>query len=109
VRTPERFSTSHPDCRDLLDIEGGEEAVLRDCRDALRNVRALVLDLHEFDPSRRTSPAVFELLSDVGFTFTLDDLAPLPWRPPVAPAGTPFRGTHLCWSALVRAWRPPDS
>jgi FkbM family methyltransferase len=92
-----------------LDIEGGEEAVLRDCRDGLRNVQALVLDLHEFDPRRRSSAAVFELLSEAGFAFSLDDLAPLPWRPPVAPAGTPFRGTHLCWSVLLRAWRPTDS
>jgi FkbM family methyltransferase len=92
-----------------LDIEGSEGAVLCDCKDALRTVGALVLDLHEFDPRQRVSKAVFELLAEAGFQFSLDDLAPLPWRPPVAPSGTPFPGTHLCWCVLVRAWRPSET
>lgn len=90
-----------------LDIEGGEEAVLRDCRHSLGSVRAVFLDLHEFGASRRSTPAVLEILSEAGFVFSLDNLSPLPWRSPVAPSGTPFPGTHLCWSVLVRAWRLP--
>jgi FkbM family methyltransferase len=88
-----------------LDIEGGEEDVLRDSFDALRNVRVLLLDLHEFDPAKRRTPAVFELLADAGFVYSLDDLVPLPWREPRAAAKAPFPGTHLCWASLVRAWR----
>jgi FkbM family methyltransferase len=92
-----------------LDIEGSEPAVLFDCKEALKAVSALVVDLHEFDPRQRASQAVFELLTQAGFLFSLDDLAPLPWRPPVAAPGTSFPGTHLCWCVLVRAWRPSDS
>ncbi len=88
-----------------LDIEGAEEAVLRDCEDELANVRTLLLDIHEFEPNRRKTPAIFELLANAGFTFTLDELNPLPWREPVAAVESPFPGTHLCWAALIRAWR----
>ena len=92
-----------------LDIEGGEEAVLRDCREALAGIRALVLDLHEFDVNRRSTSKVLDILSEAGFVWSLADLSPLPWRPPVASSDSPFPGTHLCWSVLVRAWRtsPP--
>ena len=48
-----RFLEAEPVDLLKLDIEGGEEAVLRDCRDSLATVRALVLDLHEFDGNRR--------------------------------------------------------
>lgn len=88
-----------------LDIEGGEEDVVRDCFDALRNVRVLLLDLHEFDPTKRRTPAILGLLAESGFVYNLDELAPLPWREPRATAEAPFPGTHLCWASLVRAWR----
>src|SRR5438552_3612860 len=47
-----------------LDIEGSEAAVLDDCRGALGNVRALALDLHEFDPAHRQTGEVLDLLAD---------------------------------------------
>jgi FkbM family methyltransferase len=90
-----------------LDIEGGEEAVLRDARGALERVRVLLMDLHELDAERRLTPKVLDLLDEAGFVWSLADLSPLPWRPPVAPPASPFPGTHLCWSVLVRAWKEP--
>ncbi len=89
-----------------LDIEGGEETVLKDCADALQNVRAGLLDLHEFDPSHRCTAGVQEILDSAGFVWSLDDLSSLPWRPPTAKSDSPFPGAHLCWSVLLRAWRP---
>jgi FkbM family methyltransferase len=88
-----------------LDIEGSEELVLRDCAGVLGSVKVLLLDIHEFDPLRRATPMVFEILAKAGFTFTLDDLCPLPWRAPTGSPQGPFPGTHLCWAALIRAWR----
>ena len=88
-----------------LDIEGAELDVLTDCRDALQAVDAMLIDLHEFDPRRRTTFEVLDNLAQAGFTYSLDDLTPLPWRAPVAAPHTPFAGRALCWVVLVRAWR----
>ncbi len=88
-----------------LDIEGAERSVLEDCREQLGNVSALLLDLHEFDPARRQSPAILSLLDEAGFVYDVDELTPLPWREPYADEATPFPGKHLCWAMLVRAWR----
>lgn len=95
---------------DLLkvDIEGAEATVLRDCADALGQVRALVMDLHEFDPQRRHSNEIFDLLRDAGFTWSCSDLVPLPWRA-VAGSDTPFPGRATTWAVTVHAWRETRS
>ncbi len=89
-----------------LDIEGSEELVLKDCSEALQNVRAILLDLHEFNPEKRNTVQVLETLDRAGFIWSLDDLSSLPWRPPTAKPNSPFPGRHLCWAVLMRAWRP---
>lgn len=89
-----------------LDIEGAEDAVLRDCEPVLDRVNAIVMDLHEFDPRDRQSPRVFECLSRAGFLYSVDDFLAQHWRPPVAPADSPFPNLPLVWSMTVRAWRP---
>ena len=88
-----------------LDIEGAEDAVLADCEPALARVRAMVLDLHEFDPCHRQAPRVLELLARSGFTYAVDEFLPQPWRPPVSLPSTPFPGKALVWTMTVRAWR----
>jgi len=88
-----------------LDIEGAEGAVLADCEPVLDRVNALVMDLHEFDPADRQAPRVFELLTRCGFVYAVDEFVPLPGRPPVAPAQSPFPGKALVWAMTVRAWR----
>jgi FkbM family methyltransferase len=88
-----------------LDIEGAEDVVLADCEPALHRVRALVMDLHEFDPAARQAPRVLELLARAGFTYAIDEFVPLTWRPPVADAASPFPGRALTWAMTVRAWR----
>jgi FkbM family methyltransferase len=89
-----------------LDIEGAEDAVLADCEPVLARVGAIVMDLHEFAPTDRQAPRVLELLARNGFTYTVDEFVPQPWRPPVAPPSAPFPGKALVWSMTVRAWRP---
>ena len=88
-----------------IDIEGAEGQVLTDCVEVLANVRALLLDLHEFDVTRRETPAILHLLAQAGFTYSLDELNPLPWRMPVASADSAFPARALSWALLVRAWR----
>jgi FkbM family methyltransferase len=89
-----------------LDVEGAEDAVLADCEPVLAGVSAIVMDLHEFDPSHRQAPRVLELLTRNGFTYAVDEFVPQPWRPPVSLPTTPFPGKALVWSMTVRAWRP---
>ncbi|HVT60113.1 MAG TPA: FkbM family methyltransferase [Thermoanaerobaculia bacterium] len=88
-----------------LDIEGAEVDVLADCAPALDAVRALIVEIHEFDPVRRRSAELLQLLSERGFHYTVDDLIALPWDRPAAPPGSPFAGRPLCWVVMVRAWR----
>src|SRR5439155_26204865 len=64
-----------------LDVEGAEDAVLADCEPVLDRVRAIVLDLHEFDASRRQAPTILERLERHGFTYAVAELVALPWRP----------------------------
>ncbi len=88
-----------------LDIEGAEDAVLADCEPVLSRIGAIVMDLHEFTPADRQTPRVLERLTRNGFIYTVDELVPQPWRPPVAPPTAPFPGKALVWSMTVRAWR----
>jgi FkbM family methyltransferase len=88
-----------------LDVEGAELALLEDCRAALGNVAAILMDLHEFDPANRVTPRLLDLLTAAGFSYAFDDLSPLPWRKPVATEDSPFPGRALCWAVLVRAWK----
>jgi len=96
-----------------LDIEGAELAVLEDCRDRLDNVRAITIDLHEFNPAQRQTGMVFELLAAAGFLFDMRALVPLPWRAESLPgpkgpglsSPSPFPDASPVWVATVRAWR----
>jgi FkbM family methyltransferase len=89
-----------------LDIEGAEDAVLADCEGALHRVRAMIMDLHEFDPSTRRAPCVLDRLARAGFQYAIDEFVPLTWREPLSGAGTPFPGKAMQWAMTVRAWRP---
>jgi len=86
-----------------LDIEGAELPVLDDCRGRLDNVRAMTIDLHEFNPAKRQTGAVLDLLVKAGFAFDMRDLTPLPWRG--ARVESPFSNACPVWVATVRAWR----
>lgn len=86
-----------------LDVEGAELRILEDCRDLLPNVRAITIDLHEFDPRRRQTGDLFALLSSAGFQFDMRGLVPLPWRG--TQVSSPFRDATPVWVATVRAWR----
>ena len=86
-----------------LDVEGAELPVLDDCRDRLRNVRAMFVELHESNPRRRQTGSIFELLTAAEFIFDVRALTPLPWR--CSQVQSPFTDPSLTWVATVRAWR----
>ena len=88
-----------------LDIEGAEDAVLADCEPALHQVRAMIMDLHEFDAGDRRAPGVLDRLTRAGFAYAIDEFVPLTWREPLAGATTPFPGKAMQWAMTVRAWR----
>jgi FkbM family methyltransferase len=88
-----------------LDVEGAEDAVLADCEPVLDRVRAMIMDLHEFDAGTRQAPAVLERLARAGFTYAIDEFVPLTWREPLAGPATPFPGRAMQWAMTVRAWR----
>ncbi len=88
-----------------IDIEGAEAAVLGDCADVLPNVRAIIAEIHEFDPARRVTPSILGILRDAGFVVAIDEHLALTWREPVAGADTPFPGTALAWVTQVKGWR----
>jgi hypothetical protein len=88
-----------------LDVEGAEDAVLEDCVDVLDRVGAIVMDLHEFDPTVRQAPRVLERLTRAGFEYAVDDFVSLTWRQPVASDRSPFPGRAMNWAMTVRAWR----
>jgi FkbM family methyltransferase len=87
-----------------MDIEGAEAPVLADCRDALGNVQAMILEVHEFDPHRRTTPQILGLLEQAGFRVGMSDIVPLPWRDTTR-AASPFPRSPAVWAVTVRAWR----
>jgi FkbM family methyltransferase len=86
-----------------LDIEGAELSVLADCRDRLRNVRAMCVEIHESNAGKRKTGVMFELLTAAGFVFDVRALTPLPWR--ASHVQSPFKNPSLNWVATVRAWR----
>jgi len=88
-----------------LDVEGAEDAVLDDCADVLHHVRAIVMDLHEFDPAVRQAPRVLERLTRAGFDYAVDDFVALTWRTPTAGETSPFPGRAMNWAMTVRAWQ----
>jgi FkbM family methyltransferase len=86
-----------------IDIEGAELPVLEDCAGLLHNVRAMAIDVHEFDPAHRQTGAILELLRRAGFTFAMSNLCPLPWRS--SQSAAPFPEAPPVWAVSVFAWR----
>jgi hypothetical protein len=90
-----------------LDIEGAEAVVLADCAPALHAVRAMEIEVHEFDRDRRHGAEIRQLLQDCGFTYAVTHLTPLPLRQAGgsgASAG-PFRHRSTAWVEAISAWR----
>ncbi len=87
-----------------LDVEGAEWVLLEDLEGALDHVRALHVEVHDFDPATRLLPRCLALLERARFTYALDDFAVAGWRPEGTRRG-PFRLAVPSWIVLVRAWR----
>ncbi len=88
-----------------LDIEGAEAEVLEDCAAALSSVRALIVEIHEFDPANRRAPRVLDVLTRAGFAYSVASITPVRSRSTGPASGSPFPGGALCWVMAVDAWR----
>ena len=89
-----------------IDIEGAEGAVLADCATALDNVRALAIEVDEFDHDRRLGPPLLQLLGDCGFTYAVTHVTPLPLRQRDGVSGRgPFGHRSTAWVEAISAWR----
>jgi FkbM family methyltransferase len=91
-----------------LDIEGAEGIVLADCAPALHAVRAIQIELHEFDRNRRQGPEILTLLRDCGFTYAITHVTPLPLRQVGGASAQntgPFRHHSTAWVEAISAWR----
>lgn len=88
-----------------IDIEGAELAVLEDCADALGQVRALHVEVHDLMPGKRLLPGCLSLLERAGFVTALGSVLPVTWRPFDA-QGSPFADAVPQWMTVLRAWRP---
>jgi FkbM family methyltransferase len=88
-----------------LDIEGAELVVLRDIADQLHKVSNVVVEVHEFHPSKRLLGEILETFVQAGFEYAIDDFLAAEWRPPRMAADGPFPNQPLCWMLTVKAWR----
>ncbi|QCO04611.1 FkbM family methyltransferase [Azospirillum argentinense] len=87
-----------------LDIEGSEFAVLADCEGALKNVRALIAEVHLFGQRDASLANLLTVIERSGFRYTLSDLHQPVWLP--CPARPPFRQLHTSLGLVtVFAWR----
>lgn len=105
IRLADRLARERVDLL-KLDIEGAEVAVLADCADALENVNAILLEVHEFDPDQRRCPELLQLLDRCGFTYAVTHVTPLPYRAVHGATGGPFPRRSSVWVEAVSAWRP---
>ena len=90
---------------DLLkvDIEGAEFESLTDAGDALRNVKALIVEVHLLEPSQKLHP-LLQTLDQYGFRYVLHDLHHAAWLPPHEVP--PFSSVKVDrWLVTVFAWR----
>ncbi|HUQ18818.1 MAG TPA: FkbM family methyltransferase [Gemmatimonadaceae bacterium] len=88
-----------------LDVEGAEHRVLADCESELGKVRAIAVELHDFDIENRRSPATLELLSRAGFLYAHGGTVPVPGFDNGVGAGKPFSAPAAKWVERVYAWR----
>jgi FkbM family methyltransferase len=90
-----------------MDIEGAELDVLEDAADLLPSVRAMQVEVHDFDPARRMLPRCLTILERAGFEYALGDFSSAVWRSESARRG-PFAQAVPAWVVLVRAWSTPQ-
>lgn len=105
IRLADRLASERIDLL-KLDIEGAETAVLADCADALDNVNAILLEVHEFNPERRNAPGLLRLLERRGFFYAVTHVTPVPDRAPAGACAVPFPSRSSVWVEAVSAWRP---
>lgn len=88
-----------------LDIEGAEHRVLADAEPELHRVRAIAMELHEFDGHNRRSPATLGLLERNGFRYAHGGIVPVASTSVHPDATDPFPAPAAAWVERIYAWR----
>ncbi len=88
-----------------LDIEGAEHRVLADAEPELHRVRALALELHEFDARNRRIPATLSLLERNGYRYAHGGVVPVASTSVHPNASDPFPAPANAWVERIYAWR----
>lgn len=88
-----------------LDIEGAEHRVLADCEKELHRVQAIAVELHNFEPASRKTPATLELLTRAGFIYAHAGIIRVPLSSTGPGERGPFRFPAIGWVDRVFAWR----
>jgi FkbM family methyltransferase len=88
-----------------LDVEGAEHRVLADCEPELGRVRAMILELHDFDARDRKNPSTLELLKRAGFTYGHGGVIPVPATETGLSSDKYFPSPPTRWVERVYAWR----
>jgi FkbM family methyltransferase len=89
-----------------LDMEGAEHRVLADCEPELPRVRAMIVELHDFDVRERKNPSTLELLKRAGFVYGHGGVIPVPATERVLNPQKYFHSPPSRWVERVYAWRP---
>jgi hypothetical protein len=88
-----------------LDVEGAEHRVLADCEPELGRVRAMILELHDFDAHERKNPTALELLKRAGFAYAHGGVIPVPSTESGVSSARYFPSPPTRWVERVYAWR----
>jgi FkbM family methyltransferase len=88
-----------------LDVEGAEHRILADCEPELQRVRAIAVELHDFDIGSRKTPATLELLTRAGFLYAHGGTVSVPATENGRGAERPFSSPATRWVERVYAWR----
>jgi len=88
-----------------LDIEGAEHRVLADCEPELGRVRAMIIELHDFDARERKNPSTLELLKRAGFVYGHGGVIPVPATETGLRSERYFHSPPTRWVERVYAWR----
>lgn len=88
-----------------LDVEGAEHRVLADCEPELGRVRAMILELHDFDGRERKNPSTLALLKRAGFLYAHGGVIPVPSAESALSTTKYFPSPPTRWVERVYAWR----
>jgi FkbM family methyltransferase len=88
-----------------IDVEGAEFEILKDCASSLTSVSRMIIEIHDTDPSKRVTGTIIEIVSQAGFTYTIDSLISVSWKGTSVDDSSPFPSRQSGWLLMLYCWR----